>query len=80
VLCPTCGPTDPAARPLSANCFAMLRLLQGGDYVLAGRVRKDDALRGEVEAILRDQIRYLLERDLKSTAFLTRLRAMTPSA
>ena len=80
VLCPTCGPTDAAARPLSANGFAMLRLLQGGDYALAARVRKDDALRGEVEAILRDQIRYLLERDLKSSAFLTRLRAMTPSA
>src|SRR5947208_2705504 len=55
-------------------------LPQGGDYALAGRVRKDDALRGEVEAVLRDQIRYLLERDLKASAFLTRLRAMIPSA
>ena len=70
-------PGRAAARPLSANCFAMLRLLQGGDYALAGRVRRDEALRGEIEAILRDETRYLLERDLKSSAFLTRLRALT---
>ena len=43
-------------------------------------MRKEAALRAEVEAIQRDQIRYLLERDLKSSAFLTRLRAMAAPA
>ena len=80
VLCPLCGPSDAAARPISANAFAMLRLLQAGDYAVVKRVRKQAALRSEVEAIQRDQIRYLLERDLKSSAFLTRLRAMAAPA
>jgi len=79
VLCPSCGPRDGSARPISANAFAMLRLLQAGDHAVVARVRKDDELRGEVEAVLRDQIRYLLERDLKSAAFLSRLRAMAPA-
>jgi DNA repair protein RecO (recombination protein O) len=80
VLCPRCGPTDTTARPISANGFAMLRVLQSGDYAVASRVRKDEALRGEVEVILRDQIRHVLERELKSSAFVTRLRAMAAPA
>lgn len=76
VLCPDCGLTDPAARPLSANAFAMLRVLQSGGFGLASTVRKDEALRRELEATLCAQIQYLLERDLKSSAFLTRVRAV----
>jgi DNA repair protein RecO (recombination protein O) len=76
VLCPACGPTEPTARPISANAFAMLRLLQAGSHDVVSRVRKDEDLRREIEVVLRDQIRYLLERDLKSASFLNRLRAM----
>ncbi|HEY3081787.1 MAG TPA: DNA repair protein RecO [Chloroflexota bacterium] len=76
VLCPTCGPAEPTARPIGANAFAMLRLLQTGDYATARRVRKDEPLRRELEAITHLQIAYVLERELKSTAFVTRLRAL----
>src|SRR5579884_724167 len=76
VLCPLCGPRDAAARPISANAFALLRLLQNGDYATLRRVRRDEALRHEVDDALRDQVRYVLERDLKSTAFLSRIRAL----
>lgn len=76
VLCPSCGPGEPTARPLSANAFAMLRLLQRGDYATARRVRRDEGLRLEIETALRGQIGYVLERDLKSTAFINRLRAL----
>lgn len=79
VLCPLCGPRDATARPLSANTFALLRLLQSGDYPTLTRVRKSEALRREADEVLRNQVRYLLERDLKSSAFLTRVRAMTPT-
>jgi DNA repair protein RecO (recombination protein O) len=78
VLCPLCGPRDPSARPLSANAFAMLRLLQSGDYPTLARVRKREALRREVGEVLRNQVRFLLERELKSSAFLSRVRAMLP--
>jgi DNA repair protein RecO (recombination protein O) len=76
VLCADCGLAEPTARPLSANAFAMLRLLQSGSWEVAGRVRKDEPLRREIEAVLRAQIQYVLERDLKSSAFLTRVRAV----
>jgi DNA repair protein RecO (recombination protein O) len=76
VLCPSCGVRDGGARPLSGNAFATLRLLQSADYATLQRVRRDEPLRREVEETLHSQIRYVLERDLKSTAFLTRLRAM----
>lgn len=78
VLCPLCGPRDPSARALSANAFAMLRLLQSGDYPTLARVRRREALRREVDEVLRNQVRFLLDRDLKSSAFLTRVRAMVP--
>jgi DNA repair protein RecO (recombination protein O) len=78
VLCPLCGPRDASARPLSANAFALLRLLQSGDYATLARVRKSEPLRREVGDVLRNQVRFLLERDLKSSAFLSRVRAMVP--
>ena len=76
VLCPACGRLEPTGRAISANAFAMLRLLQSGDYPTANRVRKDEPLRREVEAILRLQTSYVLERDLNATAFVTRIRAL----
>lgn len=79
VLCPSCGPRDASARPLSANAFALLRLLQSGDYPTLSRLRKSEPLRREVDEALRNQVRYLLERDLKSSAFLSRVRALTPA-
>lgn len=77
VLCPACGRQEPTARPLSANAFAMLRVLQAADYRTAQRVRRDEPLRREIEAILRLQVNYVLERDLNATAFVTRIRALT---
>ena len=76
VLCPLCGPRDTNARPLSANAFALLRLLQSGDYRTLQRVRRDEPLRRAVDDALTAQVRYVLERDLKSTAFLNRIRAL----
>ena len=80
VLCPDCGPTDAAARPISANAFAMLRLLQSGDYATARRVRQSEGLKREVEAAVNRQVQYVLERELKSTQFLGRVRAMSSAA
>lgn len=80
VLCPGCGPGDSGALPISARAFALLRQLQIGDYALLSRLRQDAALRREAEAILRHQIRYLLERELTSTGFVNRVRSLQPAA
>ena len=80
VLCPACGPLVGTARPISANAFALLRVLQRGDAATIGRVRHNQKLWDEVEAIESMQLAVVLERDLKSTAFLNRVRGMATDA
>lgn len=74
VLCPTCGSREVTASPISLNCLKVLRYLQRLDAPPLGGVRLDAAARRETEATMRSYIEHLLERAVKSTAFLDRLR------
>ncbi|MBM3118173.1 MAG: DNA repair protein RecO [Chloroflexi bacterium] len=76
-LCYECGYHEPMARPLSLNALKVLRLWQNCDYVTAMRVRINPGLATELEQLLREYIRYLLERQLKSTAWLDKLKRET---
>ncbi|MCK4331241.1 MAG: DNA repair protein RecO [Dehalococcoidia bacterium] len=73
-LCHDCGYQDPISRPLSLNALKVLRLWQECDYATASRVRINSQLSSELEQVLREYIKYLLERQLKSTAWLDKLR------
>jgi DNA repair protein RecO (recombination protein O) len=73
-LCHDCGYQEPIARPLSLNALKVLRLWQECDYATASRVRINSQLSSELEQVLREYIKYLLERQLKSTAWLDKLR------
>ena len=74
VLCPACADTEPVTRPLSLNALKVLRFLQDNDFATASRLRLSPDLSRELEQLLREYIRYLLERELKSTKFLHRLK------
>ena len=74
MLCPDCAGTEPLARLLSVDALKVLRFLQGSGLAAASRLRLSAKLSGELEQITREYIRYLLERELKSTEFLDRLR------
>lgn len=74
VLCPACGGAEPLTRPLSVEALKVLRFLQDNDLATARRLRLSAALSQELEQVLRGYIRYLLERELKSAAFLERLK------
>jgi len=74
VLCPRCGELDRTARPLSLNAFKALRFLQVQPLAAADRLNLSARLRGELEQTMRDILRYTLERQLKSTAFLDLVR------
>jgi hypothetical protein len=52
----------------------VLRLLQRGGFGEAARVRVAGALDQELERHLREYIRYVLERDLRSAAFMEAVR------
>lgn len=74
VLCPECSLQEPAARPLSVNALKVLRLWQNCDYSIARRIKISPELSSELEQVMREYIRYLLEREVKSTTWLDRLR------
>lgn len=74
VLCPACSPSEPVVRPLSLGALKVMRLLQKEDYAAASRVRLPPQISLELEGLLREYIRYLLEGEVRSLAFLDRLR------
>jgi DNA repair protein RecO (recombination protein O) len=78
LLCPDCAGEQPLAGPLSLNAQKVLRLLQTSAYFAeVRRVRIDAALAREVDETLRGYLRHLLEREVRSVAWLDDLRAMT---
>ncbi len=74
VLCHNCGFHEPAARPISLNALKVLRLWQNCDYADARRVKIGPELAAELEQVMREHIKYLLEKQLKSTAWLDKLK------
>jgi DNA repair protein RecO (recombination protein O) len=78
VLCPRCSYDKPLVRPLSLNAFKVLRLWQECDYATASRVRLDASLAREIEMVMRIYIRFLLEREVKATAWLDKLKQEEP--
>jgi len=73
VLCPNCAHMEPVVRSVSVNALKVMRLLQQGEYAKASQLRLAANLSIELERILQGYIRYLLERELRSTTFLDRL-------
>jgi DNA repair protein RecO (recombination protein O) len=69
-LCPRCAGTDRAALPMSLNAFKLMRFLQAQPLEAIERLNISPAVRGEAERLLRIYIRRILERELKSVAFL----------
>ncbi|MCL0048757.1 DNA repair protein RecO [Dehalococcoidia bacterium] len=74
ILCPKCAHTEPVVQPISVNALKVMRLLQRGDYATASRLRLVPELSRELERIIQGYVRYLLEREIKATGFLDRLR------
>ena len=74
VICPTCRPEHPSARPLSLSALKLLRLVAAGDLQASSRVRIPKELAVELGGLLRQYMRHVLEQDLKSTEFLDLLR------
>ncbi len=69
-LCARCAASDRDALPMSLSAFKLLRFLQSQPLEAIERLNISGATRSEVEKLLRAYIRRILERDLKSIAFL----------
>ncbi|MBI4282930.1 MAG: DNA repair protein RecO [Chloroflexi bacterium] len=74
MLCPNCRQSQPLSYPLSVNALKVLRLLQSNDYTTVSRLKMNRELSRELEMVLRGYLKYLLEREVKSAAWLDTLR------
>ncbi len=74
ILCHQCGFKEPMSRPLSLNALKVLRLWQNCNFAAVLKVKINRELAAELEQVMREYIKYLLEKQLKSTAWLDRLK------
>jgi DNA repair protein RecO (recombination protein O) len=86
LLCPHCNSEEDhhyeqieaislkPSLPLSVGALKVLRLWQSCDYATAKRVRVKPELSWELERVLCEYIRYILQRELKSLTWLKELK------
>ncbi len=74
VLCPACSNSQFAVHRISVNAIKVLRWLQDNDLATAEKLKIDRELSRELEGIMRGYLHYLLEREVKSTAWLDTLK------
>jgi DNA repair protein RecO (recombination protein O) len=74
VVCPNCRPGEASLRPISPNAVKLLRILLHGRYQDVARVSIEAALASELERALGEYIRWVLERDVRSAAFIDTVR------
>ncbi len=74
VLCPQCRQSQMVAYPLTADTLRVLQFLQDNDYDTARHLKVSSDLSRHVATLMRDYLRYLLERDLKSADWLDTIR------
>jgi len=74
MLCPDCSQSQPLARPVSVDGQKVLRWLQNSDYDTVSKKKINPELSHEIEGVMRDYLKYLLEREVKSAAWLDILR------
>jgi DNA repair protein RecO (recombination protein O) len=78
VVCPSCHREEAAVRPVSANAVKLLRLLLHGTFSEVARVHVHPELAGELERAMLEYVRWVLERDVRSAAFIDTLRRRRP--
>jgi DNA repair protein RecO (recombination protein O) len=74
MLCPGCQSSQPFAYPLSVNAQKVLRLVQTSDYTSVSILKIDPELARELETVMSGYLKYLLEKEVKSAAWLDTLR------
>ena len=75
VVCAACRPqVEGEKRRLSVNGLKMLRLLLHGRFEDVARVSVSAELADELERPMREYVRWVLERDVRSSAFIDAVR------
>jgi DNA repair protein RecO (recombination protein O) len=75
LLCRECGYPDMGAKTISVNALKVLRLWLRSDFETARRVKLTPELTREIKHLMRENVRYVLERQLKSIEWMDKLAA-----
>jgi DNA repair protein RecO (recombination protein O) len=73
VLCPKCGLHSTGTRAISMQALRYLRHFQRSSYTDAQRAHLKPAIDSEIERIMQHYLTYVLEKGLKTPAFLKRM-------
>jgi DNA repair protein RecO (recombination protein O) len=73
VLCRACGYPDMSARTISVNALKVLRFWLRSGFATASRVKLSVELTREIKSLMREHIRYILEKQLKSIEWMDTL-------
>ena len=79
ILCPDCRLRQNLVYSISVDALKVLRWLQDSDFDIVSRLKMEPELSRELEMVNRNYIRYLLEREVKSVAWLDSLREQIAS-
>jgi DNA repair protein RecO (recombination protein O) len=74
MLCPLCAGKQPFSYAISVNALKVLRFVQEHGFDAVSRLKISPALALELEAVTRHYLHYVLEREVKSAAWLDTLR------
>jgi len=75
-ICSLCRGSDAGARMVSLDAQKILRLFDRQGLAAVARIRIDEGLRREIEAILADYLRHLTERELASMTVLRTIQRL----
>ena len=75
ILCPRHGEGAASALPLPLNTLKVLRFVQSQAYSHISQLQLTPGTLRQVEKLMGDYLRFLLERRLKSPKFITQIRA-----
>jgi DNA repair protein RecO (recombination protein O) len=76
MVCPDCRLKHSYTYPVSPGALNFLHQLQDGDWSTPGELSRDINIHREMEFMIRNYLRYLLEREVRSVAWLDTLRRM----
>jgi DNA repair protein RecO (recombination protein O) len=74
MLCPLCALKQPFSFEVSVNTLKVMRFIQDNNFTAVSRLKINSSLSRELENLTRHYLRYLLEREVKSIAWLDMLR------
>jgi DNA repair protein RecO (recombination protein O) len=74
MLCPLCALKQPFSFEVSVNTLKVLRFIQDNNFAAVSRLKINSRLAHELEVLTRYYLQYLLEREVKSVAWLDTLR------